>query len=79
MLRGLSTVAPRAKICEKLLLNSVLILSMSPLTVAANTVRFCKLSRMVWVVAMESMVARRIITLYIIGPYSMPSKVYSLR
>ena len=52
---------------------------MSPLTVAVNTVRFYRLSRRVWVVGMESMVVRRIITLYITRAYSTPLKVYSLR
>ena len=49
-----------------------------PLTVAANTLRFCRLSHSVWVVAMESMVVRRIITLYISKAYLMPSKMYLL-
>jgi hypothetical protein len=50
---------------------------MSPLTVAANVPRFCRLSLKDWVVAMESMVAMRITTLYIRGVYSTLSKVKS--
>ena len=61
------------------LLNSVFILSISPLTIAANTLRFCRLSCSVWVVETESMVARRIITLYMSGVYPTSSKMYSLR
>ena len=43
----------------------------------AKTPKFCRLSRSVWVVATESMVARRMMTLYMSGAYSTPSKMYS--
>jgi hypothetical protein len=50
---------------------------MSPLTVAAYVPNNCRLSRSVWVVVTELMVANLMMILYMRGAYSTPSNVYS--
>jgi hypothetical protein len=62
--------------CEQFLLNLLCTLSMSPLTVATYIPKDCRLLRSIRVVATESMVASRMMILYMRGVYSTPSNVY---
>ncbi len=75
---GSSSVAPQAISCEYFLLNSPWIFAMSPLTVAEKVPRFWRLSWGAYVVVTVLMVASLMMTLYIKGVYSTPSKVYLL-